>query len=103
MVARGAPCYNQGMDDIEEHLPTMTAAEFDGQLLAAVERRAVETEKVRMETEVLRTLLQRKQRLVARLEATLVELQAEQAVINDEVRRLLTPEEQSYFAGHSAS
>jgi anti-sigma-K factor RskA len=79
-------------------LPTMTAAEFDQRIVAANERRAVENAKMRQETHALEQLIERKLRLVARLEATLAEMQAEQETINAEVRRLLTPEEQAIFA-----
>lgn len=102
MVVPLAVCYNYRMSDAPEP-PMMTAAEFDARLLANTERRATENEKARQETQLLQSLLERKQRLVTRLEATLAELQAEQETINTEVRRLLTPEEQRHFAGHSAT
>ena len=93
--------YTDGMENATE-TPAMTAAEFDARLLASVERRAAENAQVRAETRALQTLLERKQRLVAHLEATLAEMQAEQETINAEVRRLLTPDEQRAFAGQLA-
>jgi uncharacterized protein YlxW (UPF0749 family) len=85
-------------EDEEMILPTMTADEFDKRIVAANERRASENAKMREETRALQELVERKLRLVARLEATLAEMQAEQETINAEVRRLLTPEEQAVFA-----
>ena len=89
------------MNNIAEASPT-TAAAFDTRLLESVERRTAENAQVRAETRALQTLLERKQRLVAHLEVTLAEMQAEQEMINAEVRRLLTPDEQRAFAGYVA-
>jgi hypothetical protein len=92
-------CYNFFMtSDDAEFIPTqLTAAELDARLDKASDRRAAESARIREETRVLQTLLERKRRLAARMQATLAELQAEQETINAEVRRLLTPEEQTLF------
>ena len=89
------------MNDTAE-TPAMTAAAFDARLLESVERRTAENAQVRAETRTLQSLLERKQRLVAHLEAALAEMQAEQETINAEVSRLLTPDEQRAFAGQFA-
>lgn len=78
----------------------MTAAEFDASLLANLERVAAKNEQIRAQTRTLRDLLERKQRLAARLETTLTEMITEQETINIEISRLLTSEEQRTFAGH---
>ncbi len=78
----------------------MTAAEFDASLLANLERVAARNEQIRAQTRTLRDLLERKQRLAARLETTLTKMITEQETINIEISRLLTSEEQRTFAGH---
>lgn len=77
----------------------MTVSEFDARIRSSNERLTVENEQVRVETRALVTLLERKQRLVARLETTLAEFKTEQEMINAELRRLLTLEEQILVMG----
>ena len=80
----------------EENLsPLTSAAEFDERIYAANDRLAVETDVLREQNQSLHDLVARYQNYAARLEKTLVELQSEQAVMDAEVRRLLSPEEQA--------
>lgn len=80
--------------DSEDYIPSkMTAAEFDALLIAAGDRLGSETEELKRRNAVLRQLLEEKRRFAVRLEQTLNELQAEQERIDEEVRRLLSPDE----------
>jgi hypothetical protein len=68
--------------------------EWDAANLArATARIQGRTETLHQENQILRDLLERKRQVLKRMEAMLTELTAEQATIDAEIARLLTPSE----------
>ena len=77
--------------------------EWDAAHLAQVTARIEgETEELRQQNHVLRELLERKRQVAERMEAMLDDLHAEQAMIDAEIARLLSPAEAAELAIGSA-